>query len=83
MKAETTVKPDKSWLSGTWNTRYGEAVISTAYSYVSLPQFFNGEELFAQGDHAESIIEDIHQYWVAGNLTQIQAIEKYINNYGY
>ena len=83
MKAETTITPDTSWLSGKWDTRYGKAEISTAYSFVSLPQFFEGEELFAQGEQADSIIEDIHQYWVAGDIDQVEAIEKYINNYGY
>jgi len=83
MKSEITVNPDRSWLHGKYDTEYGKAEIDIFYSTVFIEGFFSEGDLFAQGDEADSIIEDIHQYWVAGDLTQLEALEKYINNYGY
>lgn len=60
--------PNISWLDG----HYEEGHISTAFSHVMLFDYF------WQGSEAEEIIEQIHEIWVKNNLTQQQAVSRWI-----
>lgn len=84
MKATDTIGLNISWLHGNYDCSCGKAEINTSLGYVSIEGFFeDGQNFYCQGDQAMFVIEDIHSYWVAGDLTQLEALEKYIHHYSY
>lgn len=63
---------DTSWING----KYENGEINTSLPYVAI----NEPEFFAQGDEAETIINEILHIWETdGNMTQEQAFNHWIN----
>lgn len=61
-----------SWLNGKYKTESGEEVeISTSYSIFAYGEFF------AQGEEATNIIDEVNLIYNAGDLTPLQAAEKW------
>jgi hypothetical protein len=66
-------KLNESWLHG----KYAEinAEINTSLPFVSI------DEYFFQGEEANTVIQEIHNIWINGNLTVPEAITQYSNYY--
>ncbi len=66
--------PDKSWIAG----KYEEGEISTLYGTVS---FETSEgSFFAQGLHADEIIDEIYNIWINYDFDQQEAVTYWIRN---
>lgn len=70
---------DTTWISG----KHEAGEINVAYSYVDIYNFFEDQSLYAQGEDANNIINDIHKLWIDNNITVNEAIKQYRNMYGY
>lgn len=65
-------------LNATWlNGKYINGEINTSLPYVAV----KCPEFFVQGDDADTIISEIHEIWLQGELTNEQAFEHWINLY--
>ena len=64
---------NETWISG----KYANGEIDTAYSTVSV----NDPEFFAQGDDADQIIKEIHEYWINNDVTTEQAFDFWVGCY--
>lgn len=70
--------PDRSWLHGKYE-KNDDPTESNEYKYeihTSLPYVSIGE-FFCQGHDADKIIDEIHQLWINGNMTTLEAIQKW------
>lgn len=62
--------PDTSWIAGKYEIQGEKAEINTAYSTVSIGDYF------AQGEDADRVIKEIWEIWDRdGEITQDKAIE--------
>lgn len=66
---------NESWLNGS----YPNGEIDVSYSTVAVTD----PEWFFQGWEADQIIKEIHQIWLAGDCTQEEAFNQWINMYLY
>lgn len=65
---------DESWISG----KYANGEINTAHSTVAVTE----PDFFAQGEDADQIISEIHQYWISReDATQEDAFNWWVNTY--
>lgn len=72
------VELNTSWLHGT----HTYATINTSLPSVMINNYSEGESFFAQGEEADSIINEIHEIWMEGIMTADEAIKQYINQFG-
>jgi len=73
---------DVSWLNG----NYSNGAISTSYQTVAIKDFWSNNpdtELFAQGEEADRIINEIYDIWIKYGCDVEQAIDAYRSLYGY
>ena len=66
-----TITLNESWL----HNKYDNGEINTALSYVAV----DDPEWFFQGESAEEVIAEIHQYWLNGDITTEEAFNWWIN----
>lgn len=66
-----TITLDTSWL----HRKYENGEINTRLPYVAV----NDPDYFVQGSEAELVIDQIHQIWINGDLTEEEAFNKWIN----
>lgn len=72
-----------TWLNGKYKDVNGFNVeINTALSYVSFDYINNEDEsYYFQGDEADNVIDEINIIYNRYNLTQSEAIARWINLY--
>jgi len=67
------IELNESWLNG----NYENGEINTSLPYIAV----NDPEFYAQGEDADNIIKEIHQYWLSNNVTTEEAFNHWINSY--
>ncbi len=75
-----TIEFNQTWISGKFESEiWGNIEINTAYSYLAI-----GEDWFFQGSESDNAINEIFDIWNNhGNITPLQAAEKWANIYLY
>lgn len=72
-----------TWLNGKYKNVNGfDVEINTSLSYVSFEDINNEDEsYYFQGDEADNVIDEINIIYNRHNLTQSEAISRWINLY--
>ena len=66
---------NETWLYG----KYDNGEINTSLPYVA----FNNPDWFFQGEEADNVISEIHNYWLQNDVTTEEAFSWYFNTYLY
>jgi len=72
-----TIELNSSWLHGKYVIDNQNVEINTSLPYISIEGYRT--DFFSQGEDAENIIEEIRLIWVSGDITQSEAIQRWIN----
>ncbi len=74
-----TIQLNFSWLHGKYVIDNQNVEINTSLPYISIEGY--RIDFFSQGENADEIIDEIRQIWISGDMTQSEAIQKWINAY--
>lgn len=72
-----TIELNTSWLNGKYTVNNHKVEINTALPYIAI----DGARIdfFAQGDDAETFINQMHAYWLANDCTIEDAIQNFMS----
>lgn len=76
-----SIELNQTWLNGKYFA--GEAEINTSLPYLAVNGSLTseGHDFFAQGEDADTFINEIHKYWLNNDCTTEEAFNYWINLY--